>query len=77
MQNLANKSLLTEWSYDRIGRQKTITGYVDEANPQVCQTTVYDYDKLNQVNRITYPDVHSECKEMIIARNHLDMQRNI
>ena len=46
----------TEWGYDRVGRQVTITGYCDETDTNDDQTTVYTYDKLGNVTRITYPD---------------------
>ncbi|MBI9018486.1 MAG: hypothetical protein JEZ07_14630 [Phycisphaerae bacterium] len=42
----------TEYTYDRLGRQKTITGYAEVGT---AQTTTYVYDKLNRVESVQYP----------------------
>jgi len=44
----------TEYVYDRLGRQAAIKGYAEVSTPQI---TTYDYDKLNNVTKITYPDL--------------------
>jgi len=48
--NIAQK---TEWAYDRLGRQTSITGY---AVSQTAQATGYEYNKLGLITKITYPD---------------------
>ena len=44
----------TEYGYDRLGRQTSITGYVDEGSSE--QTTSYTYDALNRIIEVNYPD---------------------
>jgi RHS repeat-associated protein len=46
----------TEWSYDRVGRLKTIAGYTNEANSSTRQETEYAYNDLGSVTDIYYPD---------------------
>ncbi len=43
----------TEFGFDRLGRQKSISGYADGSTEQ---ETVYAYNYLGQVTSITYPD---------------------
>ena len=43
----------TEYGYDRLGRQTSITGYADGST---AQTTTYTYDDLDRIKKITYPD---------------------
>ena len=43
----------TEYSYDRLGRQISITGYADGST---AQTTSYTYDKLDRITNVEYPD---------------------
>ncbi|MBI9019516.1 MAG: hypothetical protein JEZ07_19880, partial [Phycisphaerae bacterium] len=47
----------TEFDYDRLGRQKSITGYTDYATAStVKQVTTYAYDRLNRITTVTYPN---------------------
>jgi RHS repeat-associated protein len=46
----------TEFGFDRLGRQITITGSQDETDPNTDQTTSYSYDKLYRVVKVIYPD---------------------
>jgi len=43
----------TEYGYDRLGRQTSITGYADGST---AQTTTYTYDKLDRITNVQYPD---------------------
>jgi len=45
----------TEWGYDRLGRQVTITGWTDYPGG-TAQTTTYTYDGAGRVTQIEYPD---------------------
>ncbi|MBI9018048.1 MAG: hypothetical protein JEZ07_12400 [Phycisphaerae bacterium] len=47
---------LTEFDYDRLGRQETITGYADGST---AQTTTYSYDKLSRITDVDYPDTEN------------------
>ncbi|AQT68252.1 Cell wall-associated polypeptide CWBP200 [Anaerohalosphaera lusitana] len=42
---------VTLYGYDRLGRKETVTAYDPNS-----QTTTYDYNKNDQIKRITYPD---------------------
>ena len=50
----------TNYGFDRLGRQTSITGYADSST---AQTTNYDLDKLGRVTTITYPDANSIAYE--------------
>ena len=50
----------TEFGYDRLGRQIYVSAWPDETNPTGVQTTTYQYDKLNRLTLVTYPN-DSEC----------------
>lgn len=52
-----NLNRITEYAYDRLGRQIAIKGY-DGNNPN-GQITTYKYDKANQITKITYSDGNS------------------
>jgi RHS repeat-associated protein len=43
----------TKYTYDKCGRQTSITGYAD---PCIPQTTSYEYDSLGRLEKATYPD---------------------
>ena len=46
----------TEYTYDRLGRQITITGYTGVGTTGTKQTTTYAYTDLDKVAQIEYPD---------------------
>ncbi|MHB9070608.1 MAG: RHS repeat-associated core domain-containing protein [Sedimentisphaerales bacterium] len=52
-----NLNRITEYTFDRLGRQIAIKGY--DGNDPDGQITTYGYDKNNQVTKITYPDSNS------------------
>ena len=47
---------VTEYAYDTIGRQISISGYAKDSDAATKQSTTYDYDKMGRITKITYPD---------------------
>jgi YD repeat-containing protein len=45
----------TEYGYDRVGRQTSITGYADGST---AQTTKYTYDGVDRITKVAYPDAN-------------------
>ena len=47
---------VTQWTYNRLGRQTSISSWTDNTDNNTKQTTTYDYDRKGNVVKITYPD---------------------